>query len=130
PPADGEVHSWTGFYAGSGPTLQLDGRNHTPGGQSAVIADRRLPPRRQCRPPGFVEQTKLIEDRHGRRMQAARVAVDHLESYPPATASDTDRLAAFGADLGHPVASAGAHQAEVVAPLPGDHFRMGGHRRG
>ena len=66
---------------------------------------------------------ELVEHRDRRRMQPARIAVDHFERDAPAPAAHADRLHAFGADLGHPVAAAGrASGVKIVAPLAGHHF--------
>src|ERR1700724_853918 len=110
--------------------LEIDHRRDLAGNDAAIVAYGRLPPSRELRSLRLAEEPQLIEHRDRRRMQAAGVAVDDLDGYAPAFVSYTERLNAFGPDLGDPPAASGTHQGQIVAPLAGNHFRVGAHRAG
>src|SRR5437773_6953354 len=86
-------------------TFETNHGHHASGHESPIVANDRFAPCLERLALRCIEQAQEVEHRDGRRMQAARIAIDDFERDSPAFAAHTDRLYAFRADFRHPIAA-------------------------
>ncbi|MBK6805992.1 MAG: hypothetical protein IPG84_14630 [Betaproteobacteria bacterium] len=94
----------------------------------ARIVQLRRSPRGKFAPRDVVHHPQRLEHRDRRRRERTARAVAHLDRDPDPAAPEPDRLDAFGADLGDPVAPPCPHQRQVEAAFPGHVVRVRRHR--